>query len=147
MSALGPSASVTVPASTFTPPTGYQFSNWYNAANGIYYNPGDLIIAQAPAPGDFLRLSGAIAEPMAPVRFRVASASSYKKSTARREFVRARLDVGPDGGPRAKLYRVQDLSVLSSLIDFYGLVDLREDTRTIEPGTMVDFIPYAAVHW
>ncbi len=49
-----------------------------------------------------LRLSGAIAEPMAPVRFRVASASSYKKSTARREFVRARLDVGPDGGPRAK---------------------------------------------
>jgi molybdopterin molybdotransferase len=94
-----------------------------------------------------LRLSGAVGEPMAPWRYRVASASSYSKNTARREFVRAKLETGPDGAPQARLYRVQDSVVLSSLVDSDGLVDLREDTKRIEPGTMVDFIPYTAVQW
>jgi len=94
-----------------------------------------------------LRLSGAIAEPMAPQRFRVASASSYKKNTARREFVRAKLEPGPDGAPRAKLFRKQDSSVLSSLVESDGLVDLAEDARSVEPGAPVDFIPYSALHW
>jgi molybdopterin molybdotransferase len=94
-----------------------------------------------------LRLSGAVAEPIAPFRYRVLSASSYGKKTARREFVRARLTAGDDGMPRAQLYRVQDSVVLSSLVESDGLVDLREDVRQIEPGTPVDFIPYAAVQW
>jgi molybdopterin molybdotransferase len=94
-----------------------------------------------------LRLAGAVAEPSSPVRFRVASASSYAKGTARREFVRARLTPGADGALRAELYRKQDSSVLSSLVESDGLVDLREDTKRIEPGEMVDFIPFAALHW
>jgi molybdopterin molybdotransferase len=94
-----------------------------------------------------LRLSGALAEPIAPVRFRVPSASAYSKNTARREFVRARLETDVTGAPRARLYRVQDSSVLSSLVESDGLVDLREEVKRIEPGTPVDFIPYAAVHW
>jgi molybdopterin molybdotransferase len=113
--------------------------------------PGYPVSAQAMfmmfARPVILRLSGALAEPMAPWRFRVASASSYRKNTARREFVRAKLEPGPDGAPQARLYRVQDSVVLSSLVDSDGLVDLREDTKRVEPGTMVDFIPYAGVQW
>lgn len=93
------------------------------------------------------RLSGALAEPISPWRFKVASVSSYAKNTARREFVRARLEAGPDGAPQARLYRVQDSSVISSLVETDGLVDLREETKRIEPGTAVDFIPYSALHW
>ena len=94
-----------------------------------------------------LRLSGAVAEPMAPCRYRVLSASSYSKNTARREFVRASLETGEDGMAQARLYRVQDSVVLSSLVQSDGLVDLREDMRRVEPGAPVDFIPYAAVQW
>lgn len=47
MSPLGsvgtPPPPITVPASTFTPPSGYEFDNWYAAATGTYYNPGDSV--------------------------------------------------------------------------------------------------------
>jgi molybdopterin molybdotransferase len=94
-----------------------------------------------------LRLSGATGEAMAPRRYRVLSASNYAKNTARREFVRAGIETDGEGVQRARLYRVQDSVVLSSLVDSDGLVDLREDMKRIEPGTPVDFIPYAAVQW
>jgi len=94
-----------------------------------------------------LRLSGAVAEPTSPIRFRVPSAAGYSKNTARREFVRARLEPGADGAPQARFHRVQDSSVLSSLVDSDGLVDLREEVKRVEPGMPVDFIPYAAVQW
>jgi len=94
-----------------------------------------------------LRLAGAVAEPIAPTRFRVPSASSFGKNTARREFVRARLEAGPGGTFHARLFKKQDSSVLSSLVESDGLVDLREETKRIEPGEMVDFIPYSALHW
>jgi len=93
-----------------------------------------------------LRLAGAVREPMLPQPLRVASASGYAKGTARREFVRARLETGPEGAPRARLYRVQDSVVLSSLVQSDGLADLRETTKRVEPGEMLDFIPYAALH-
>ncbi len=123
-----------------------------NVGNAAFVGlPGYPVSAQAMfmmfARPVILRLSGAVGEPMAPVRYRVASASSYSKNTARREFVRAKLEAGRDGAPQARLYRVQDSVVLSSLIDSDGLVDLHEDTKRIEPGTMVDFIPYSAVQW
>ena len=94
-----------------------------------------------------LRLAGAVAEPIAPVRFKVASASAYAKNTARREFVRARLEAGADGVLAARLFKKQDSSVLSSLVESDGLVDLGEETKRIEPGQPVDFIPYSALHW
>ncbi len=94
-----------------------------------------------------LRLAGATAEPVAPRRYRMLSASTYAKNSARREFVRASVEVDTDGTQRARLFRVQDSVVLSSLVDSDGLVDLREDVRRIEPGTPVEFIPYAAVQW
>ncbi len=93
------------------------------------------------------RLSGAVAEPVSPWRFKVASASSYTKNTARREFVRAKLETGADGAPQARLYRAQDSNVISSLVETDGLVDLREETKRIAPGMPVDFIPYSALHW
>ena len=94
-----------------------------------------------------LRLSGATGEPMAPRRYRVLAASNYSKNTARREFVRAIIEIDDQGVQRARLYPVQDFVVLSSLVDSDGLVDLREDVKRVEPGTPVDFIPYAAVQW
>lgn len=94
-----------------------------------------------------LRLAGAVAEPMSAWRFRVPAAFAYAKNTARREFVRARLESNGEAGPAAQLFRAQDSSILSSLVETHGLIDLREETKRVEPGQMVDFIPYQTLQW
>lgn len=94
-----------------------------------------------------LRLSGATREPMSAWRFRLPAAFAYDKNTQRREFVRARLEAGADGAPRASLFRSQESSLISSLVESDGLIDLREEVRRVEPGAPVDFIPYQTLQW
>jgi molybdopterin molybdotransferase len=94
-----------------------------------------------------LRLSGALAEPMLPWHFQVPSTFSFVKTTARRQFVRARLQVGDGGRSEAILYRSQEPNVVSSLVDSDGLINLGEEVRHVAPGDIVDFIPYQTVQW
>jgi molybdopterin molybdotransferase len=94
-----------------------------------------------------LRLGGAVAEPMHPWRFPVKAAFSFDKNHPRRQFIRVSLRSGADGRPEALLYRSQEPNVLSSLVESDGLVDLREDLRSVAPGDLVDFIPYPVLQW
>lgn len=90
-----------------------------------------------------LRLSGAIGESVRPPRFPVRAAFSFDKDEERRQFLRASLRSGPDGGLEAVLYPTQESNVTSSLVRSDGLVDLAETRATVRPGDTVDFIPYA----
>ncbi len=94
-----------------------------------------------------LRLSGAVAEPMVPWRFPVPAAVDFVKTHSRREFMRARLQAGPDGRPQAVPYRSQESSAVASLVESEGLVEMKEDLRRIPAGEMTDFIPYQTVQW
>jgi molybdopterin molybdotransferase len=94
-----------------------------------------------------LLLSGATAEPLRPQRFPVRAAFQFDKDHPRRQFLRVSLRPGPDGTPEAVLYRSQEPSVLSSLVNTDGLVDVHESLRRIEPGDRVDFIPYGVLQW
>jgi molybdopterin molybdotransferase len=75
-------------------------------------------------------------------RFRVLSDFAYKKKLGRREYVRASLDRGA-GLAKARRYRKEGAGMLTSLTETDGLVELPEDTTTLQPGAEVDFVPYS----
>jgi molybdopterin molybdotransferase len=89
-----------------------------------------------------LRLAGAAAE--APARFRVRAEFAYKKRKGRREYVRASL--GRDGDTvTARKYPKDGAGILSSIVRSDGFVVLGEDCDGLQPGAMVDFLPYAEI--
>ncbi|MFQ6016801.1 MAG: gephyrin-like molybdotransferase Glp [Kiloniellaceae bacterium] len=82
---------------------------------------------------------------LAPRHFRVRAGFAYKKKKDRREWVRARLE--PDGaaGWRAVKFPRDGAGILSSMVESEGLIELPEDMTALEPGTMVDFLPFSEV--
>ena len=90
-----------------------------------------------------LRLMGGTG--LTPHHFRVAADFSHKKKKDRREWLRARLVRDPAAGWRAVKYPRQGAGILSSMVESEGLVALPEEITSIEPGTMVDFLPFSEV--
>ena len=90
-----------------------------------------------------LRLAGAAPERFLPLPVRAAFA--YKKRTGRREYVRVKLVPAPDGGIDAIKHAQDGAGVLTSLTETDGLIELPEDTTTIEPGATVGFLSYATL--
>jgi molybdopterin molybdotransferase len=90
-----------------------------------------------------LRLAGALAEPL--VALPARAAFSYKKRKGRREYVRVKLVAAPDGVIEAVKYAQDGAGVLTSLTETDGLAELTEDVTKVEPGSMVGFLPYAAL--
>ncbi|HZK89317.1 MAG TPA: gephyrin-like molybdotransferase Glp [Stellaceae bacterium] len=89
-----------------------------------------------------LRLAGAAAE--APALFRVRAEFAYKKRQGRREYVRASL--GRDGDTvTAQKYPKDGAGILSSIVRSDGFVIIGEAADGLQPGAMVDFLPYAEV--
>jgi molybdopterin molybdotransferase len=88
-----------------------------------------------------LRLAGALPEPLEALPVRATFA--YKKKEGRREYVRVSLRRAADGMPEAVKYPQDGAGVITSLTGTDGLVELDEDTRTVAPGAMVGFLPYA----
>lgn len=85
------------------------------------------------------RLQGA--EPESPPAFPVRAAFSYKKKRDRREYVRARLLRGADGGWEAHKSGREGAGILSSLVEADGLVELGEELTRVEPGDTIDYLP------
>jgi molybdopterin molybdotransferase len=79
---------------------------------------------------------------VAPPSYILPAAFEWKKPGDRREFARARLDIGADGAPVATLYPNQSSGALSSVAWAQGLVELPEG-KTIERGQSVKFIPFS----
>ena len=90
-----------------------------------------------------LKLSGSTETD--PHLFQVRAGFEHKKKKDRREWVRARLVSGDDGVPVAQKFERQGAGVLSSMVDADGLVELPEDLTRLEPGAMVDFLPFSEV--
>ena len=90
-----------------------------------------------------LALAGA--EWTAPPVVRVRAAFSYRKKSARREYVRVHLRRAPDGTPEAVKFPREGAGLLSSLIDTDGLVELNEEVTRVEPGQIVNFFTYASL--
>jgi molybdopterin molybdotransferase len=90
-----------------------------------------------------LRLAGATAVPL--VALPVRAAFAYRKKTGRREYVRVKLTRAADGTVEAVKHAQEGAGVITSLTETDGLVELPEDATTVEPGSTVGFLSYAAL--
>jgi molybdopterin molybdotransferase len=90
-----------------------------------------------------LRLAGA--EPAELVPLPVRAAFGYRKKSGRREYVRVKLTRAADGKIDAIKYAQEGAGIITSLTETDGLVELGEDTTTVEPGATVGFLSYAAL--
>jgi molybdopterin molybdotransferase len=87
-----------------------------------------------------LRLMGA--RDAGPRLYRVRAQFDHKKKKDRREFLRARLVTESDGSLIAVKFPREGAGILSSLVEAEGLVELPESLTRLEPGSMVDFLPF-----
>ncbi|MGF1639371.1 MAG: gephyrin-like molybdotransferase Glp [Rhodospirillales bacterium] len=90
-----------------------------------------------------LRLGGCTE--LEPHLFRVPADFAHRKKTGRREWVRARLAADGDGRLVARKFGRDGAGILSSMVEADGLVELPEDLARLEPGTLVDFLPFDEV--
>ena len=68
-----------------------------------------------------------------------------RKKKDRREFLRARLSREADGSLVARKFPREGAGILSSLVEADGLVELPEALTRLEPGSMVEFLPFSEV--
>ncbi|MBP2315057.1 molybdopterin molybdotransferase MoeA [Azospirillum soli] len=90
-----------------------------------------------------LRLMGVADE--APALFPVRAGFTYKKKPGRREYVRATLVRAADGVMTAVKHPRDGAGILSSMVESNGLVELPEEATRVEPGVIVDFLPFSEV--
>lgn len=90
-----------------------------------------------------LRLSGA--ESIATPRSLVVAGFSFAKKPGRREFLRARLERGEDGRPVAIKFPSNSSGVLTSMVEADGLVDMPAEATAVNPGDLVDFLPFTGL--
>jgi len=90
-----------------------------------------------------LRLAGAEASPL--LALPVRAAFSYRKKKGRREYVRVKLVPAVDGVAEAIKHAQEGAGVITSLTETDGLVELPEEATTVEPGSTVGFLSYAAL--
>jgi molybdopterin molybdotransferase len=90
-----------------------------------------------------LLLSGAI--DAGPRLYRVRAGFEYKKRPNRTEYVRARLVRDAEGGWIAEKFARDGAGILTSMVESDGLVEIGEGVTKLEPGMMVDFLPFSEV--
>ncbi len=77
-------------------------------------------------------------------RLPVPAAFTMKKKPGRREFLRARLIAGPYG-LSVDRFAADGSGILSSMTASDGLLDIGEDVAVINPGDLVDYLPFSEV--
>ena len=82
---------------------------------------------------------------LTPHRFRVVADFAYDKKKNRREWLRARLVDDGEAGWRAIKFPRDGAGILTSMVETDGLIELPEDLTRLEPGTMVDFLPFSGL--
>jgi molybdopterin molybdotransferase len=90
-----------------------------------------------------LRLAGANVRPA--VALPVRATFAYRKKKGRREYVRVALRRGDDGVIEAVKHAQDGAGIITSLTETDGLAELPENTTTVEPGSTVGFLSYAAL--
>ena len=89
------------------------------------------------------RLSGAAISP--PAAYPVRASFSYKKKLNRREWLRVSLFRDSDGALAVKKFPRDGAGILSSMVGSDGLIELPEELTLVEPGSMVEFLPFNEV--
>lgn len=82
---------------------------------------------------------------LAPPRLPLPAGFSWERKAGRREWLRAHLVHGTDGGLTVRKYPHDGSGILTSMVASDGLIEVPEDMDRIEPGQPVDFIPFAEV--
>ena len=82
---------------------------------------------------------------IAPNFFRVRAAFGYRKKRQRREWIRASLFTDTDGVLAARRFPREGAGILTSMVESDGLIELSEELTQLDPGTMVDFLPFSEV--
>jgi len=80
-----------------------------------------------------------------PRTFHVRASFGYKKKLNRREWLRVELFTDDDGTPAVRKFPRDGAGILSSMVAADGLVELPEDLAAVEPGAMVEFLPFSEV--
>ena len=62
-----------------------------------------------------------------------------------REWLRGILESDSSGRPRLQKYARDGSGIASSLVASQGLIELSEELTDIEPGKLLDFLPYSEV--
>ncbi len=88
-----------------------------------------------------LRMQGVLAA-VDPQTLTARAAFDWPRPDKRREFLRARLEVGSDGEPVARVYPSRSSGVLSSVTWATGLVVIPEE-QVLRKGDKVRFIPFS----
>jgi molybdopterin molybdotransferase len=89
------------------------------------------------------RLAGAVAELLLPMP--VHAGFEYRKKAGRREYVRVALRRTHDGSVVAVKHAQEGAGILTSLTETDGLAELSEDLRTVSPGDLIGFLPFASM--
>jgi molybdopterin molybdotransferase len=90
-----------------------------------------------------LRLMGA--EDKEPLAVPVVADFAFKKRVGRREWVRGSLRRGDDGRLVLSRFPREGSGILTSMVASDGLAVLPEDLPAVEPGTILDFLPFSEV--
>ena len=79
-----------------------------------------------------------------PQRFAIAAGFAMpRKKTGRREFLRGWIEQTGDG-PVLRKFERDGSGLISGLTRASGLIELAEDLTSVEPGQLVNFIPFSA---
>ena len=90
-----------------------------------------------------LRLGGA--RDTAPRTYRIRAGFPLKKKAGRREWLRVSLETDDDGMPVLRKFPRDGAGILTSMVQTDGLAELPEELTRLEPGTMVDFLPFSEI--
>jgi molybdopterin molybdotransferase len=76
-------------------------------------------------------------------RFPVVADFDHKKKAGRREWLRAHLSGKDQGQVTATKFSRDGAGILSSLVETDGLLELPEDQTSVQPGDIVNFLPFS----
>jgi molybdopterin molybdotransferase len=111
---------------------------------GLPGNPGAMMVTYLRVARPMvLGLMGA--RDLAPEIFPVRAGFAYRKKKDRREWLRARLARSGEGMVVAMRSPGEGSAMLSSFVAADGLVELPEELTELEPGAMVDFLPFSGM--
>lgn len=77
-------------------------------------------------------------------KYKIPAGFSYQHKGGRYEWQRAYLKETPYG-PVVELFHTTGSGILTSMVKTDGLVEINDNAQSIEPGDLVDFIPYSEV--
>ena len=79
-----------------------------------------------------------------PMRYPLPAGFSMTKKPGRREFLRGVLGKAADGAPIINKYARDGSGLISSLTKADGFIELAEDVTQVEPGDLVNFVPFSS---